>query len=121
MAKIYPEHLPESITNDPKRKAEIIVYDTLAAMDARFVVFYSVSWQARKDGTAQDGEADFVVMHPDYGVLILEVKGGRIEYEASNEKWFTIDRNDNRFEIKDPVEQAKRSHHTLFDKLCDLP
>lgn len=121
MAKIYPEHLPESVLNDPKRKAEIIIYTALAMLDARFTVFYSVSWQARKEGTTRDGEADFVITHPDFGILILEVKGGGVEYHSQTGKWFTVDREGTRFEIKDPVEQAKRSHYMLLEKLGDLP
>ena len=121
MAKIFPEHLPETILNDPKRKAEIRMYDALATMESKFLVFYSVAWQARRDGIARDGEADFVIVHPDWGIIILEVKGGGIEYHANTGEWFTVDRDGVQHKIHDPVEQAKKSHYTLFEKLCDLP
>jgi len=121
MAKIFPEHLPETILSDPKRKAEIIMYDALSTMESRFSVFYSVAWQARRDGITRDGEADFVIVHPDWGILILEVKGGGVEYHADTREWFTVDRDGIHHKIHDPVEQAKKSHYTLLDKLCDLP
>ncbi len=121
MAKIFPEHLPETILNDPKRKAEIRMYDALATMESKILVFYSVAWQARRDGVARDGEADFVIVHPDWGIIVLEVKGGGIEYHADSGEWFTVDRNGLHHKIHDPVEQAKKSHYTLFEKLCDLP
>jgi hypothetical protein len=37
-----------------------------------FVVFHSVSWQVR-DTTAgvRDGEADFLVAHPSFGLLLV--------------------------------------------------
>lgn len=120
MAKIYPEHLPESARTDPKRQAERRVYDCLSSLDNSFVIFYSVAWQSRKDGRARDGEADFVIAHPDLGILVIEVKGGGIAYKASTGEWTTTDRYGDSYVI-DPVEQAKKSHYTLFDKLRDLP
>lgn len=120
MAKLFPEHLPESVLSDPKRSAEKRVFDALSGLGSSFVVFYSVAWQARKDGYARDGEADFVIAHPDYGVLVLEVKGGGVAYDATTGKWTTTDRYGESFVI-DPVEQAKKSHYTLLEKLKDLP
>lgn len=119
MAKIYPEHLPESVKSDPKRQAERKVFDTLSKLGSLFVVFYSVAWQARRDGYTRDGEADFVIAHPDYGVLVLEVKGGGVAYDATTGQWTTTDRYGEAFVI-DPVEQAKKSHYTLLEKLKDL-
>lgn len=121
MAKIYPERLPLSILDDPKRKAEVSVYRALAAMDNVFVVFYSVAWQSRSQGTARDGEADFVIAHPELGLLVMEVKGGGVSLDGETGEWYTIDRNGDQHAIKDPSEQARRSHYTLLDNLLDLP
>ncbi len=121
MSKIFPEHLSQSILNDPKRQAEVKVYNALASMDNEFMIFYSVAWQARKGGIAKDGEADFVIVHPDLGLLVLEVKGGRIEYDGTTWQWYSVDREGQRWEIKDPVEQARRSRYTLIDKFNELP
>jgi hypothetical protein len=120
VAKLYPEHLPESILTDPKRNAEKKVFEALSGLESSFIVFYSVAWQARKDGYTRDGEADFVIAHPDYGVLVLEVKGGGVAYDATTGQWITTDRYGESFVI-DPVEQARKSHYTLLDKLKDLP
>jgi hypothetical protein len=120
MAKIYPEHVPESVLTDPKRQAERRVYDCLSSLGAPFVVFYSVAWQSRRDGRARDGEADFVIAHPEVGILVIEVKGGGIAYNAQAGEWTTTDRYGDSYAI-DPVEQAKKSHYTLFDKIRDLP
>jgi len=119
MAKLYPEHLPESILSDPKRNAEKKVFEALSGLGPSFVIFYSVAWQSRKDGSARDGEADFVIAHPDYGVLVLEVKGGGISYNAQSGQWTTTDRSGNSYLI-DPIEQARKSHYTLLDKFKDL-
>ncbi|MEI7845476.1 MAG: ATP-binding domain-containing protein [Chloroflexota bacterium] len=120
MAKIYPEKLPESILNDPMRSAECFVFEKLAQLPAGFRVFYSVAWQSRKNGMTRDGEADFVIAHPEWGVLVLEVKGGRVDYDSQTGTWTTTNRYDQVFSI-DPVEQARKSHHTLLEKITDLP
>lgn len=96
------------------------MFEALSRLPSSFVVFYSVAWQARKDGYTRDGEADFVVAHPDLGVLVLEVKGGGVAYDAATGRWTTTDRNGESFVIN-PVEQAKKSHYTLLDKFKDLP
>ncbi len=42
-----------------------------------FVVFWHVKWmKKRRRGGALEGEADFVIAHPNYGALVLEVKDG---------------------------------------------
>lgn len=120
MAKLFPEHLPESVLSDPKRSAEKEVFDALSGLGSSFVVFYSVAWQSRRDGRMRDGEADFVIAHPEYGILVVEVKGGGIAYNASTGLWTTTDRYGESFVI-DPVEQVKKSHYTLLEKLKDLP
>lgn len=121
MAKIYPERLPQSILDDPRRKAEVSVFHALAAMDNAFVVFYSVAWQSRSQGVARDGEADFVIAHPELGLLVMEVKGGGVSFDGESGEWYTIDRNGEQHAIKDPAEQARRSHYTLLDNLLELP
>ena len=40
---------------------------------------HSVAWQCLTDGQLYEGEADFVIIHPDHGLIVLEVKGGGIE------------------------------------------
>ncbi len=120
MARIYPERLPESVLSDPKRQAERRVFHALSGLAQPFVVFYSVAWLARKDGRARDGEADFVIAHPELGILVIEVKGGGVAFDPRSSQWTTTDRFGETYVI-DPVEQARRSHHTLLDKLRDLP
>ena len=41
-------------------------------------IYVNVNWTGpvRTHGPARDGEADAVITHPDYGLLVLEVKSG---------------------------------------------
>lgn len=122
MAKIYPERPPQSIIDDPRRSAELKVFHALKELPDSYMVFYSIHWQGfRSDKGADEGEADFVIAHPDIGVLILEVKGGGIIFDAETGHWFSQNRNDELFEIKDPVEQGRRNHYEIRGKLEYLP
>jgi hypothetical protein len=54
----------------------------------------------------KDNEMDFVLYHPRYGVVVIEVKGGRIRYEAESNNFFSVDRTGKEFSIKNPFAQA---------------
>jgi len=116
MAKVYPERLPENILQDPKRGAERRMYAALSKLPDTFDVFYSVAWQARDTRYVRDGEADFVVLHPDLGLLVIEVKGGSICFDAVTGDWLSGNNV-----IKDPVAQATNNHYELTRKLAELP
>ena len=122
MARIYPERIPEHILSDPKRSAERAVFEALTQLPDSFNVYYSVAWLSRRlTGDAQDGEADFVVAHPELGVLILEVKGGAIAYDAATSQWSSANRHGEVFLIKDPAAQARTNKYALLQKLQDMP
>ena len=121
MASIYPERLPEYVLQDPRRNAERKVYDALATLPKSYSVYYSVAWLNRIYDEVRDGEADFVVAHPDLGVLVLEVKGGGIRYDANQDRWSSIDRNGSEHVIKNPVHQARDGKYALLAKLKELP
>lgn len=121
MAQLYPERLPESTLQDPRRGGERSVYAALSTLPDSFTVFYSVAWLSRFATGAQDGEADFVVAHPDLGILVLEVKGGGIAFDAARSEWTSTDRHGTVHTIKDPAAQARTSKHTLLNSLKALP
>lgn len=123
MAKMYPRRLPQSALNDPRRAAERKVYAGLGkGLDDSYSVFYSVAWLSKPQrGSASDGEVDFIVAHPDDGVLLLEVKGGRVARDGDTGKWASIDRYDDAHSIKDPIEQVRKSKFSLLDKLNEHP
>lgn len=122
MAKMFPERLPQSVIDDPFRNAELKVFKALQALPDAYRVFYSMHWQKRDDyWGVSEGEADFIIVHPDMGMIVMEVKGGAIRYDATQEQWYTQNRLNEVFEIKDPVEQGRRNHYAIRDKLDRLP
>jgi Nuclease-related domain len=82
------------------------------------VAFHSVAWLVPGErGRPQQGEADFVLAHPEHGVVVLEVKGGGIRYDAASGKWFSSGKEGEN-EIKDPARQAQRTSHLLRRSLA---
>ena len=58
MVKVYPEALPNRVRSEPKRSAEVRLYDELRQqLPAGWVVFYSVAWLGRtwENSCPQDG------------------------------------------------------------------
>jgi hypothetical protein len=70
-------------------------------------VYYSVTLSAIEGNDGQkDNEMDFVCYHPQWGIVVVEVKGGRIRHDAQTGAYFSINRHGESFEIKDPFQQA---------------
>ena len=77
-----------------------------------FVVYHSASWLIKEPGQApRDGEADFVVAHPELGIMVIEVKGGGIRRAGGT--WESVDRNGTAHRIKDPFRQVADEMHDL--------
>jgi hypothetical protein len=118
-ARMIPSVLPDTVLSDPKRSAEILVYNVLSRdpLLSDCVIFYSCEWLKTYGGLLRDGEADFVVAHPKIGFLVLEVKGGRVRRSVADGKWTTIDRNDEPAPIENPVHQGMKSKKVILEFL----
>ena len=110
MARMFPER-PRATSPDSERR---VFNELKATLDDEFVVFHSVAWHGRRG--KPDGEVDFLVAHPN-GLLVLEVKGGGIGFEATTASWFSIDRHGERFQISDPFTQALTGKHQLIAEI----
>ncbi|WP_082884980.1 NERD domain-containing protein [Bradyrhizobium stylosanthis] len=96
----------------PIEDSERLVADSLRQLPDDYVVLHHVAWQSRRNGREGDGEADFLVIHPRKGIVVIEVKGGGID--VVNGRWFSKDRYGQNHEIKNPYEQAIASKHALI-------
>jgi hypothetical protein len=76
------------------------------------VAFHHVAWLIPRAKRPEQGEADFVLTHPHRGLLVLEVKGGSIGYDAAGGQWWTRGKSGDAA-IKDPFNQARRNSHSL--------
>jgi len=80
MANIYP--IKEDLSELPF--AELKVYEALKKLGKNFYVFHSVQWLKKtKKWTATWKENDFLIINRNLGALVLEVKGGDIEYTGT--------------------------------------
>ena len=113
MAKRIPDALPSEILNEPFRQAEIEFFNASISLPDDWFVLYGVSWYLRiKNNTWNEGEADFVLVSPDIGLVVVEIKGGRIGRDENG--WYSVDRNDIKHKIKDPSNQAANCKHKLL-------
>lgn len=117
MAKMIPNVDPATIGIEPERDVYVALRDRLPR---RYVVFHSYPWlrmwRGDRDKALAEGEADFVVLHPRRGLLILEVKGGEIEYVDG--EWYRRTSQGLKA-IRNPFEQARRNMHAILDIFRD--
>jgi hypothetical protein len=112
MAQMYPTPMDSTTISQAERK----LYDGFRdQLDASYLVFHSVTWLwLDNQGSASDGEADFVLVHPTQGILVLEVKGGGIARDMRSGTWTSTNYEGKTFIIKDPIHQAKANKYKLL-------
>ncbi len=120
---MWPRAIPPEIRADRRRRAEIEVFECLEReLDDGWYAFYSRPWWGLNDrGGEIDGEADFIVAHPDRGLLFVEVKGGGVKFDGASGKWTSTDGLGVTHKIKDPVQQALTCKHRFGRNLKDIP
>ncbi|WP_143023340.1 nuclease-related domain-containing DEAD/DEAH box helicase [Sphingomonas sp. NFR15] len=97
-----------SASYDPT--SEVRTAEAVDTLSDAWTVIHSVAWQGRRREREGDGEADFVLIHPAHGIIVLEAKGGDVKLEAG--RWSTTDTFGKTTEI-DPFEQAMSSKVAL--------
>lgn len=115
MAQMYPNRLSPETQSFAEEQLYAAFRDEL---DDSYTVFHGVAWQSLDaDGRPRDGEADFIIAHPQRGILVMEVKGGDIHYDPSEGQWSSIGAGKKIHSIKDPFAQARHSKYVLEDQL----
>ncbi len=120
MATIIPK-LTESQISKIEPRSEQKVYKALyEQLPNDWLVVHSLEFvkQTSKHSSHGDREADFVIFAPAYGVLVIEVKGGGIEYDEQIKQWYSIDRYQNKYKIKNPLKQAKDAKYEIRNHLA---
>ncbi|MEI7668194.1 MAG: nuclease-related domain-containing protein [Erysipelotrichaceae bacterium] len=119
MAKMYPENLPIGI--EIYLLGESKVFEALKSqLDNTWTVYHNVSWHQSSNNQSRqrDGEIDFIIAHPDYGFLVLEVKGGfQIVYHPEKDNWVSINDGMESFDIKNPYFQARDNKYAFLKNL----
>lgn len=59
---------------------EGVMFDGLARLPEEYYVFHSFRIVTVRDGLIRESETDFVIFHPEKGVICLEAKAGQVRY-----------------------------------------
>lgn len=111
MAVMIPSHIPGKATLGEKK-----LFRTLEEyLPSNVLVYYEAMIQGRK--------ADFILIIPNMGVLVLEVKDYKKNSikQMSSDKWVVNGIGSSTREIKNPLDQAREYAFLLSDKLRENP
>lgn len=120
MARFYPSvdfnmHLAVEKAGD---HAEHKVLEALSQLDDSWHVFHGIHWRYVDRFGEHSGEADAFVFHPDFGVVIIEVKGGGVLHDGGD--WYYVNPCDGSIRNqmkKSPCDQARRSKYYYAERL----
>lgn len=112
MARMVPDSFDYSETTSG---AEERVYGALKAkLNDEWLVYHSWRWIKNIPeslGQKNQGEGDFVLFHQNCGIIVVEVKGGTIEYKE-NGKFYS-----NGKLIQNPEKQASDTKFDIIERL----
>ena len=115
MAQMIPNKLEDDHGSFGERKVFEALRDKL---DEDFIVFHSVRWNALNEKkTIIWGECDFTVLHPIYGIIVLEVKSGGIECVNNSWAYIRTDNGEKHSMKRGPLEQGDREIRYKFKDL----
>lgn len=105
--------IPKNLLPTTKSYAEKTLFQILEKnLSDDYIVFHGAWWQHIKY-IVQDKEADFIIIHPERGILIVEAKGGQISYDHMNKVWY---QNQHKMKIS-PFQQAREIKYKFLDFL----
>lgn len=107
MARIIPRGAAADTISVAERMFLTAVIENL---DDNFYVFHSIPWINVQSRQLKQGECDFLILHPSFGMLSIEVKPGDVFCDGQAGVWRRSDGSDLG---KDPYLQAQSSAHTL--------
>jgi hypothetical protein len=119
MARIIPDLPAQMVQND----GELMFYSACRELPDEYTVFYGYKYRTNAPYEHDDlhsiGEADFVIVHPELGYVVFEVKQGNIIYMGGQWHEFKLSRggtHHTRPMAKDPWEQAQRAMWTILER-----
>lgn len=112
--ELMARFLPDTDLSSIEVNSERAVARALAAtLDDDWVVFHSYPWLRAQSHSLREGEMDFILVHRQHGLLVVEVKGGSIRFEPDRQHWFQSQRKLKR----SPFEQARKNMHALVEQV----
>ena len=119
MATLYPNpftHLNTSEMARPGRQVEYEVYKSLSNIfdEEVYAIYGPQHIRINKKKQLRDGEfIDFMVIHPEKGMIFLECKGGNVQYKSKERTWYHFKRGEWHPMKPSPLESAKFGKNNL--------
>ena len=117
--------MPRILGPLPADRSERRVYQKLEGLPTDWVVLSNVNWSTRHSSPSgrtwvRDGQADFVVVVPGFGLCVVEVKGSRFVRVSMDGRWYRSHDEKSWVQIspKTPPEQATSNAHELTRIVC---
>jgi len=120
MATLIPNPFPLLDTPDmirPGRKTEFEVYKNLGNLydENCYIIYGPQHIRINKKKQLRDGEfIDFIIIHPDKGMIFLECKGGLVQYKPREKNWYHYKQNEWKPIKPSPTEDAKFGKNNLI-------
>ncbi len=108
--RLYPRIDPTAVETRSERD---VLKALLATLDDTWSCYYSYNW-LRRERFLEASEIDLILVHPRYGMLVLEVKGGDVSYDPATRDWWQ-----NGEPMKDPFAQALTGTHALRKQIAE--
>ncbi|MBM4371988.1 MAG: AAA family ATPase [Deltaproteobacteria bacterium] len=113
MAHMLPESAPSF---GPGQRAEKALFDAFAnRLDDSFFVYHGLRYHV--PGRAGEGQMDFVVLHREHGLLVVECKGQGVRRDGEGRWWRRVDGDREEPLKRSPWEQAQDQVHELVEIL----
>ncbi len=117
MAKLIP---PVRIDDIAVKSERDVARSLVERLPSDCTVYHSFPWlrlerneYRPENQVLQEGEADFLIIWPERGILVLEVKGGKIRFDHDTMQWYSTNYYGKEFQIKDPFKQASKNLHAI--------
>ncbi len=122
VAQMHPGRLTEAFSASHTPSEQRVYQKISEELPDDYHVFHDFIWDDPSlDDSKTSGQIDFVVVHPNYGFVTLEVKGGRCSYQPELRTWQSTDRNGDSSVITDPFDQAATASRVILKLLLKQP
>ncbi len=112
MAIMIPPSFDKATTSDAE---ETLYFKLQNELEDDWTVIHSLAYLEDRGRFRREGECDFLVLHPRYGMLVIEAKSGSPNYDGKQKLWTYDDGHT----LTDPYAQAQRAMHLLQGQLRD--
>lgn len=103
---------------------ELRIFDDFARnLPADWLVIHRPHWvgRARPGEPLLDGQAAFLIAHPEKGLLTLTLQTGGLQYEPSSHHWHTTDAAGKQRSVADPFAAAQSAARLVIAQLANHP